>query len=73
MFCKPDTIVCFWANPLHPSHCERHLWMVPCAAGHAGPREADAAPAVLRVGVGLHGEAGAQVPGLRLAAVELLK
>ena len=47
--------------------------MVPCAAGHAGPREADAAPAVLRVGVGLHGEAGAQVPGLRLAAVELYR
>ena len=47
--------------------------MVPCAAGQAGPREADAAPAVLRVGVGLHGEAGAQVPGLRLAAVELYR
>ena len=39
------------------------------AARHARPREADAAPD--RVEPRLEGEAGAQVLGLRLAAVEL--
>ena len=38
------------------------------AASHARPREADAPP---RAEPGLDGEAGAQVLGLRLAAVEL--